>query len=126
MAGGAFVTVLLVALGGMVGAPTRYLVDRAMARRFANVFPLGTLVVNVTGSAILGALIGAGANHWLLAAAGTGFCGALTTFSTFGYETVRLAEEGAYSYAVANVVIGVAASLAAAFIGATAAQWVLS
>ncbi|MBF6132197.1 fluoride efflux transporter CrcB [Nocardia otitidiscaviarum] len=118
-------TMLLVALGGMVGAPVRYLADRAMARRFASVFPLGTLTVNVTGSAILGALIGAGANHWLLAVAGTGFCGALTTFSTFGYETVRLAEEGAYSYAVANVVIGVVASLAAAFLGAGAAQFFL-
>lgn len=117
-------TVLLVALGGMVGAPVRYLADRAMARRFDSVLPLGTLVVNVTGSAVLGALIGAGANHWLLAAAGTGFCGALTTFSTFGYETVRLAEEGAYSYAVANVVIGVAASLAAAYLGASVTEWV--
>lgn len=119
-------TAMLVVLGGMVGAPTRYLLDRAAARRFASVFPLGTLMVNVIGSALLGALIGAGANHWLLATAGTGFCGALTTFSTFGYETVRLAEEGAYSYAVANVVIGVAASLAAAFSGALVGQWVWS
>ncbi|WP_157535257.1 fluoride efflux transporter CrcB [Nocardia inohanensis] len=117
-------TVALVIAGGMVGAPTRYLVDRAVARRFDSVFPLGTLVVNVIGSALLGALIGAGANHWLLATVGTGFCGALTTFSTFGYETVRLAEEGAYSYAVANVVIGVTASLAAAFCGAFLGQQV--
>ncbi|GAB4588219.1 fluoride efflux transporter CrcB [Nocardia sp. NPDC127526] len=117
-------TAVLVIVGGMVGAPTRYLVDRAVARRFDSVFPLGTLVVNVTGSALLGLLIGAGANHWLLATAGTGFCGALTTFSTFGYETVRLAEEGAYSYAVANIVIGIAASLAAACLGASFGQWV--
>ncbi|MFE3028376.1 fluoride efflux transporter FluC, partial [Nocardia tengchongensis] len=88
--------------------------------------PLGTLAVNMGGSALLGALIGAGANHWLFAAAGTGFCGALTTFSTFGYETVRLAEEGAYSYAVANVVIGVGASLAAAYLGVQLGQWVRS
>ncbi|MEV6770150.1 CrcB family protein [Nocardia sp. NPDC051030] len=117
-------TAALVMLGAVVGAPTRYLVDRAVGRRFDTVFPLGTLMVNVTGSALLGALIGAGANHWLLATVGTGFCGALTTFSTFGYETVRLAEEGAYSYAVANVVIGVAASLAAAYAGAGLGQWV--
>ncbi|MBL1074788.1 CrcB family protein [Nocardia sp. 2] len=117
-------TALLVIAGGMLGAPARFLADRAVARRFASVFPLGTLVVNVTGSLILGALIGAGANHWLLATVGVGFCGALTTFSTFGYETVRLVEEGAYSYAVANVVIGVAASLAAAFGGAFLGQQV--
>ncbi|QLY33081.1 fluoride efflux transporter FluC [Nocardia huaxiensis] len=117
-------TAVLVVVGGMLGAPARYLVDRAVARRFDSVFPLGTLVVNVCGSMLLGALIGAGANHWLLATAGVGFCGALTTFSTFGYETVRLVEEGAYSYAMANVVIGVSASLAAAFLGGWLGQQV--
>ncbi|MEU1205724.1 fluoride efflux transporter CrcB [Nocardia sp. NPDC056611] len=117
-------TALAVILGALLGAPARYLVDRALALRFDSVLPLGTLTVNMGGSALLGALIGAGANHWLFAAAGTGFCGALTTFSTFGYETVRLAEEGAYSYAVANVVIGVGASLAAAYLGVQLGQWV--
>ncbi|MGV9662816.1 fluoride efflux transporter CrcB [Nocardia niigatensis] len=117
-------TALLVIVGALFGAPVRYLADRALAHRFDSVLPLGTLAVNMGGSAVLGALIGAGANHWLLAAVGTGFCGALTTFSTFGYETVRLAEEGAYSYAVANVVIGVGASLAAAYLGAFLGQWV--
>ncbi|MEU1427527.1 CrcB family protein [Nocardia sp. NPDC005746] len=117
-------TALAVILGALLGAPARFLVDRALALRFDSVLPLGTLTVNMGGSALLGALIGAGANHWLFAAAGTGFCGALTTFSTFGYETVRLAEEGAYSYAVANVVIGVGASLAAAYLGVQLGQWV--
>lgn len=116
------VTVASAVAGGGFGAPIRHPADRAGAPRFDSVFPLGTSMVNVTGSALSIALIGAGANHRLLAPVGPIFHGALTTFSTFGYETVRWAEEGAYSYAVANVVIGVAASLAAAFPGASIGQ----
>ncbi|MFI9400761.1 fluoride efflux transporter FluC [Nocardia sp. NPDC052316] len=116
-------TVLLVVLGGMLGAPARYLVDRVVSARFDSLLPLGTLTVNIVGSALLGGLIGAGAGNWLLAAAGTGFCGALTTFSTFGYETIRLVTDGAYAYAVGNVVISVAASLTAVFAAAATTQW---
>ncbi|WP_433525367.1 fluoride efflux transporter CrcB [Nocardia pseudovaccinii] len=115
--------VVLVLVGGMIGAPARYLIDRAVAARFESLLPLGTLTVNIVGSALLGGLIGAGANHWLLAAAGTGFCGALTTFSTFGYETIRLAAEGAYAYAVGNVVLSVVTSLTAVFAAAATTQW---
>src|SRR5690606_41778224 len=66
------------------------------------------------GSAVLGALIGAGAGGWLLSAAGAGFCGPLTTFSTFGYETVRLLADGAYGIAAGYVAISVAAGLGVA------------
>jgi len=114
---------LLVVAGGMLGAPARYLIDRAIAARFESLLPLGTLTVNIVGSALLGGLIGAGANSWLWAAAGTGFCGALTTFSTFGYETISLAAEGAYAYAAGNVVLSVAASLTAAFVAVATTQW---
>jgi CrcB protein len=111
------VTALLVALGAAVGAPLRFLVDRAVGGRE---FPWGTLAVNVAGSFLLGLLAG-GARHVdtpLLALAGTGFCGALTTYSTFGYETVRLLQDGATPLAVLNAVGSVAVGLAAALLGA--------
>jgi len=59
-----------------------------------------------------------------MAAVGTGFCGALTTYSTFGYETVRLAQDGARFYAVANVVASVVAGLGAGVVGMALAQTV--
>jgi CrcB protein len=87
------VTVLLVLLGGAVGAPVRYLTDVSVQRLHGTVFPWGTWTVNVVGSFVLGVVAAAGPD-WLVTLAGTGFCGALTTFSTFGFETVRLVEEG--------------------------------
>jgi fluoride exporter len=115
------VTLLLVALGAAVGAPARYLTDRAVQARHDTVFPWGTFTVNVVGSFLLGLVTSAVTRGLLpagvLAAVGTGFCGALTTYSTFGYETLRLAEEGAGLEAVANVLASVAAGLAAAGLG---------
>jgi CrcB protein len=109
------VTVLLVAAGAAVGAPLRYLTDRFVQRRTGAAFPWGTLTVNVTGSLLLGLLSGQDRTTALLL--GVGFCGAFTTYSTFGYETVRLAEEGARPYAVLNVAGTLAAGLAAAALG---------
>jgi CrcB protein len=112
-------SVLLVALGAMVGAPLRYLTDRLVQSRHDSVFPWGTLAVNVAGCLVLGALAGSGtaATGPLSVLLGTGFCGALTTYSTFSYETVRLAQERAYFYAVANVLLSVVAGLGAALVG---------
>jgi CrcB protein len=107
------VTVLLVAVGAAVGAPLRYLVDRAVQARHDSVFPWGTLAVNVAGSALLGLLAGLDVPGEAMAALGTGFCGALTTYSTFGYETVRLVRDGARAYAAANALVSVGAGLAA-------------
>jgi fluoride exporter len=115
------VTWLLVVAGGMVGAPLRYLTDRAVQARHDSVFPWGTLLVNVVGSLILGMLAGAfvrgAASDSLRLFLGTGLCGALTTFSTFSYETLRLTETGSRLFAVANVGISVLACVAAAFAG---------
>ena len=87
--------------------------------------PWGTMGVNVIGSLVLGAMTGAGTavSPAVVALLGTGFCGALTTFSTFSFETWRLIEEESYGAAVANVVVSVVAGLAAAVLGyaATAA-----
>ncbi|MET7904116.1 fluoride efflux transporter CrcB [Streptomyces sp. NPDC005355] len=117
---------LLVIVGGMVGAPLRYLTDRAVQARHDALFPWGTFAVNVTGCLVLGLLTGAAAegaaSSQLQLLLGTGLCGALTTYSTFSYETLRLAEEGARMFAVANVVASVAAGLGAAFTGTALAR----
>ncbi|MFE9705352.1 fluoride efflux transporter CrcB [Streptomyces sp. NPDC005930] len=117
---------LLVVAGGMIGAPLRYLTDRAVQSRHGSAFPWGTFTVNVTGSLVLGLLTGAalagaaGSEARLLL--GTGLCGALTTYSTFSYETLRLTGTGARLSAAVNVVGSVAAGLAAAFAGVTLAD----
>jgi CrcB protein len=114
------VTWLLVALGGALGAPLRYLADRAVQSRHDADFPWGTFAVNVVGCLALGLLTGAalgsGAEH-LRAFLGTGLCGALTTYSTFSYETLRLAERGRGVLAAANVAASVLAGLGAAATG---------
>jgi CrcB protein len=109
---------LLVAAGGAVGSVARYLVGLAAAGAPGQ-FPWGTLAVNVAGSFVLGALVGAvppGAASRLLL--GTGLCGGFTTFSAFSAEAVALAERGlvgrAGAYATASVALGVAAALGAA------------
>jgi CrcB protein len=117
---------LLVIVGAMVGAPLRYLTDRAVQSRHDTVFPWGTFTVNVSGCAILGLLTGAAtegaASSHLQLLLGTGLCGALTTYSTFSYETLRLTEDGARFYAVANVVGSLIAGLGAVVLGFSFAQ----
>ncbi|MFC8617893.1 fluoride efflux transporter CrcB [Micromonospora purpureochromogenes] len=110
-------TVLLIAVGAALGAPLRYLTDRAVQARHDSLLPWGTLTVNVAGSLLLGVLLAVPAGPAVTALVGTGFCGALTTWSTFGYETLRLARAGARRHALANVLLSVAAGLAAATLG---------
>lgn len=111
-------TALLVVVGAAVGAPTRYLVDllvRWWLRSGPDDVPWGTAVVNLAGSLLIGLVAGSTLDHpssALTALVGTGFCGALTTYSTFSVETVRLVERGrpgaAAGYAVGSLVAGVA------------------
>ena len=114
-------TFLLVILGGMIGAPARYVADRALQNRLETVFPWGTFAVNIAGSFVLGFLLGAQRHLGLSASVvlllGTGFCGGLTTFSTFGYETLRLLEDGALGEAGLNVLGSLAAGVLAAWLG---------
>ncbi|MGN9767327.1 fluoride efflux transporter CrcB [Micromonospora sp. SD12] len=110
-------TVLLIALGAAVGAPLRYLTDRTVQARLGGVFPWGTLTVNVAGSLLLGLLAGLPVGPTAGALLGTGFCGALSTYSTFGYETLRLARRGRRFLALVNVLASVAAGLTAAAVG---------
>jgi len=112
---------LLVAFGGAVGAPLRYLTDRFVSTRHHSLFPWGTLAVNVAGSLILGLMAGAALVGAATSAVGlllgVGLCGALTTYSTFSYETVRLFEQRAWLLAVANVAGSVLAGLLAVTAG---------
>ncbi len=120
---------LLVILGAMIGAPLRYLADRAIQSRHDTAFPWGTFTVNVTGCLILGVLAGtflhgAPAEPVRLLI-GTGLCGALSTYSTFSYETVRLAETGAWFFAAVNTAASALAGLGAVVVGSVlaAALW---
>jgi CrcB protein len=110
------VTPFLVVVGGLVGAPLRLLVTRLSARGGRDP-ALGTLLVNVAGSAVLGVLLGrSDVPAWAVALVGTGFCGTLTTFSTFGADVVRLLEQRALgralAYLAATLVLGLAAAAA--------------
>jgi CrcB protein len=120
-------TALLVFVGGFIGAPLRYFTDRVIQARHDMVFPWGTFTVNVVGSLVLGAVAGSAtqAPGWVVALVGTGVCGALTTFSTFSFETVRLLEEGSVLEAVLNSVLSLVAGIAAAAVGFVLADAVL-
>jgi CrcB protein len=111
------VSLLLVMVGAAAGAPCRWWLDRFVQARHDSVFPWGTFSINVLGSLLLGLLLGARVPSELALLLGTGFCGGFTTFSTFGFETVRLAEDRSDAQAVLNVVASLAAGLAAAFAG---------
>ncbi|MEP7018056.1 MAG: fluoride efflux transporter CrcB [Actinomycetota bacterium] len=123
-------SLLLVIAGAAVGAPLRYLSDRVIQARHDSVFPWGTLTVNVVGSLVLGILTGAvtagGASPQVQLAVGTGFSGALTTYSTFSYETLRLLEDDARLFAAVNVVASIVAGLVAAFVGVAIGQAIWS
>jgi fluoride exporter len=114
-------TLILVLAGGALGAVARYLTDRALRSWVGPAFPWGTLVVNVVGSFVLGILTGlaAGANlpDWAHHLAATGFCGALTTYSTFAHETVALAAAREWRYASVNAGATVLAGLGACWLG---------
>jgi CrcB protein len=113
---------LLVALGAAIGAPLRYLTDRVIQARHRSTFPWGTFTVNVAGSLLLGYLIGRPVAPWMSALLGTGFCGALTTYSTFSFETLRLVREGDRVLAAAYAIGSVLAGLGAAYVGLLLAQ----
>ncbi|MFE6611117.1 fluoride efflux transporter CrcB [Amycolatopsis sp. NPDC057786] len=114
-------TLLFIALGGGFGAIVRFLTDLRLRAWRGIAFPWGTLAVNITGSLILGALTGwalhGGQPDGVRSLLAVGFCGGLTTFSTFGYETLLLFTGKTRARAVLNVVVTMAAGIGAAAAG---------
>ncbi len=123
-------TLVLVIVGAAVGAPLRYLTDKAVQSRHDTAFPWGTFTANVLACLVLGAVTGAvlagSAGTGTQALVGTGFCGALSTYSTFSFESMRLAEQGSKFFAAANVTASIAAGLGAVFLGGAFAQAIWS
>ena len=114
-------TILVLALGGGLGALARYQIEGLIASRQQSPFPLSTLIVNVSGSFLLGGLVALALAGRLpessLIWGGAGFLGAFTTFSTFTYETVQLIEDHAWRYAAWNLLLSGPLSFAAAALG---------
>ena len=112
---------LFVSLAAGLGAVTRYAVDVGVQRRLRSFFPVGTLVVNVTGSAVLGLLVGLALHHGMssdwLAVTGAGFAGGYTTLSTWAWESLALAEQGELLRTALNVVGSLLLGIAAAAAG---------
>lgn len=117
------IAVLMIAIGAAIGAPLRYLTDRAIQSRHETMFPWGTLTVNLIASFGLALVTSASLHHVVPAVVvsliGNGLCASLSTYSTFSYETCRLIEDGAHFYAAANAVVSLVAGLGAAAFGWT-------
>lgn len=118
---------VLIGIGGILGANARYLVSVWAARRIGAQFPYGTLIVNLSGSLLLGFLA-----TWIVGRVvyereiqllvSVGFLGAYTTFSTFAFESFGLVRRRAYVLATANVLGSTVLGLLGAWIGAMAAR----
>ncbi len=107
-------TVFYIAAGGVIGTLSRYYLEGWIQHRSGSSFPLGTLVINLAGSLLIGFILRLATGATVIspdlrAALTIGFCGAFTTMSTFSYESVRLLSDGEYWYAglyVGGTVLG--------------------
>jgi len=115
-------TILLVGIGGFLGANARYLLDQWVTNRWPMFFPWGTFIINLSGSFILGFFMAfAEQRPWvsretrLLFA--VGFVGAYTTFSTYAYQSLRLAQDGQMALAALYIIASVMLGLIAVFAG---------
>jgi CrcB protein len=115
---------LLVAVGGALGSIARYWASGVVANRFGGTFPWGTLLVNISGSFLIGlfATLTAPEGRWLVGPSGrnffmAGFCGGYTTFSSFSLQTLTLAQEEEWLYAGGNAVASLVLCLAAVWVG---------
>ena len=121
-------TILWIALGGALGSLARFFLSEAVALIAGPAFPWGTLLVNVSGSFVIGVVAGGGGEHgrWIESAFArqflmVGVCGGYTTFSAFSLQTVGLIEAGALGRASAYVLASVALCLVATWAGYAAA-----
>lgn len=120
-----------IAVGGAVGCLSRYYATQFIQQRVGPSFPAGTLVINITGSFLLGflmryALQSAAMSAETRAMLTTGFCGGYTTFSTFSYETALMIEDGEYGRAALYIGSSVAGCVIGTFLGFAAANFLLS
>ncbi len=113
-------TILFIGIGGFLGAISRYFISAYLQANVTNSFPIGTLGVNVFGSFLIGFFALYFAQHidseyrFMVI---TGFLGALTTFSTFSYESVMLLEQGEYIKAISSIMLNVILTLSATMLG---------
>ena len=124
-------TTLWVALGGALGSVSRFWLAMTVAERLEEIFPWGTLTVNVLGSFIIGFVaILTGPDGRLFVPADArifvivGFCGGFTTFSTFSLQTLTLLRDGDVTRAGLNIAVSVTACLVAVWLGAVAAAMI--
>ena len=117
-------TYLWVSLGGAVGSAARFWISGLVADRIGQTFPFGTLVVNVTGSFIIGILAAMSVpeGRWLLSPSAReflmiGVCGGYTTFSSFSLQTLALAQEGDWFRVAANSFASIVCCLVAVWLG---------
>lgn len=122
----------LVVMGaGALGALSRWSVGRLSKHLWGPAMPFGTLIVNVLGCLLFGfimqiALSGETFSKTTRLALTTGFLGAFTTFSTFGYETFEFVKNGQWIYALGNVTANLLLGLLAVWLGVTAGKWLIS
>ncbi len=120
-------TAVFVSLAGSLGAVSRFVLDGHIRSKHNHSFPWATLVINISGSFILGLVSGILLKHHNFkqteAIIGVGFCGGYTTFSTASFETVRLLEKQHYKMAVANALGGLIATIIAAALGLLVGEW---
>lgn len=118
---------LWIALGAVLGASARYFISGYIARTFATAFPYGTLLINVTGSLVLGFFLVLASERMLLdprwrLLIAIGFCGSFTTFSSYAFETFAYLEQGQWILMAFNIVASNALCLAAVLTGAALAR----
>ena len=116
-------TWIAVALVGGAGAIGRFVVDGEVGRRFGGAFPYGTLVINLSGSFLLGLVTGLALSIDATLIIGTATIGSYSTFSTWMFETDRLAENGALAAAAVNLVASIVLGVALAALGRTVGGW---